>query len=107
MSAKGQRGQARPHPDPNSSLIHSAPELKATRLTLRTPNSPRTTRVLISSTAWAAAIFNSSTRPEYLTEACALVVRLCFCSNAPPPRILNIARLCLASVHVPSYRKSV
>lgn len=57
-SAKGQAGKVRP----NSSLFHSVFSSRAQghRLTLRTPNSPRTTRVRISCTASAAAIFNPS-----------------------------------------------
>lgn len=63
-SAKGQVGQTRPNSDPNSSLLfhsHFSCRVQGHRLTLRTPNSPRTTRVRISCTAWAAAIFHPST----------------------------------------------
>lgn len=55
-------GAARLSPPPLLFPSHfSPPDFKATKLTLRTPNSPRTTRLRISSTAWAAAIFEPST----------------------------------------------
>lgn len=56
--AKPQRG---PIPTYSCSTLISPPELKTTGLTLRTPNSPRTTRLRISSTAWDAAIIDPST----------------------------------------------
>lgn len=56
---KGREGKPA-HLRPYSSFIFSS-RAQGHRLTLRTPNSPRTTRVRISSTAWAAAIFNPST----------------------------------------------
>lgn len=76
-------------------------------LTLRTPNSPRTTRFRISSTAWEAAIFNRSARPSPHSLTSFLPAYLRNRSNAPPPHVGNIARPCVRPGHVHSFRKSV
>lgn len=109
LSAKGQRGQARPHSDPNSSLFHSHFSSRAQdrKAYIANPELPENH----AAPHFLHCLGRRHLQPLHVTRvatgACVLIALLRLRGNAPPPARLNIARFCPVSVHVPSFRKLV